>query len=118
MSGHLKALLSLAEKDYIWIEVSSDSIAHLLTIRLQQQALHLSSTDLKAFSKLMSRIIDFKSEFTASHSRGVAVTAVALARTEGFNKRQIDIIETAAFLHEYIPLIVNSFLRDSLYYLQ
>lgn len=104
----VKALLSLAEKDYIWMEVSSDSIAHLLTTRLQRQALRLSSTDLKAFSKLMSRIIDFKSKFTASHSSGVAATTVVLARAGGFNEGQIDLIETAAYLHDLGKLAIPS----------
>lgn len=104
----VQAMLALANKDYIWLEITSETIAHLLKTRLQKQKIPLRGSNLKAFSKLMSRIIDFKSVFTASHSSGVAATSVALARLMGFNAQQLELIESAAYLHDLGKLAIPS----------
>lgn len=104
----VQAMLSLAKKDYIWLEVISDSIASLLKTRLRRQKMALRGGNLQGFGKLMSRIIDFKSKFTAFHSSGVAAISVALARAAGFSEKELGLLESAAYLHDLGKLAIPS----------
>jgi len=53
-------------------------------------------------------LIDFKSEFTATHSSGVAAVAVELARVTGFSKNECWMIEIAGYLHDLGKLAIPS----------
>ena len=48
----------------------------------------------------MSRIIDFRSAFTAMHSAGVAASARELARLSGMTAEEIRMMEIAGYLHD------------------
>ena len=50
------------------------------------QKRELAIEELVDFSRLICRLIYFKSEFTASHSSGVAAIAVQLAKLAGFSR--------------------------------
>ena len=51
-------------------------------------------------TKLMSRIIDFRSSFTAMHSAGVAASAKALAKLAGMSEADCMKMEIAGNLHD------------------
>jgi len=57
---------------------------------------------------LICRLIDFKSEFTATHSSGVAATAKAISARVGFSGEEQRLIEIAAYLHDLGKLAVPS----------
>ena len=48
----------------------------------------------------MSRIIDFRSPFTAMHSAGVAASARELARLAGMTEEECRMMEIAGYLHD------------------
>lgn len=58
------------------------------------------------FSGLFSQIIDFRSRFTATHSRGVAATAARLAEFAGFTDHDIQVLHVAGNLHDLGKLAV------------
>jgi HD-GYP domain-containing protein (c-di-GMP phosphodiesterase class II) len=60
------------------------------------------------FSRLICRLIDFKSEFTAAHSSGVAAVAVELSKLNNFSPADRRLIEIAAFLHDVGKLAIPS----------
>jgi len=72
------------------------------------QKRELAIEELVDFSRLICRLIDFKSEFTASHSSGVAAIAVQLAKLSGFSKYERRLIEIAAYLHDLGKLAIPS----------
>jgi len=59
-------------------------------------------------SQAFSQIIDFRSRFTATHTRGVAETAVCLAEKAGFNAADLDKMRLAGNLHDLGKLAVPS----------
>ena len=105
---YVDAMLSLSKRDYIWLEVTSDSIEQILRREILTQVNELDTEELLDFSKLISRLIDFKSEFTATHSSGVAATATTLAKWVGFSEAEGKLMETAAYLHDLGKLAIPS----------
>ena len=64
------------------------------------------------FTSLISRVIDFRSPFTAMHSAGVAATAKELACLAGMNEDDVMMMEVAGNLHDIGKLRVpNSILE-------
>ena len=68
----------------------------------------LSGAEVAKISRLFSQIIDFRCRFTATHSRGVAATALALAREMNLDGDTRDLLEIASELHDLGKLGVPS----------
>jgi len=100
------AMLRLAEKDYIWLEVTSGALEMILKKALRLQVEDLDLEELLEFARLLCQVIDFRSEFTATHSSGVGAVAVALARKVGFSKQECLMTQIAAYLHDLGKLAV------------
>jgi len=103
---HVDAFLRIASSDYIWIEAVSDNTASILKRHIGIQNQDVDTAGLLKFARLLCRIIDFKSEFTAAHSTGVAATATALGRWIGFSQQECRMLEISAFLHDLGKLAV------------
>ena len=72
----------------------------------------MSHGQLMAASTAFSQIIDFRSRFTATHSRGVAETAVQLAQKSRMPAEDITAMRLAGNLHDLGKLAVPSEIID------
>lgn len=61
---------------------------------------YLSLDETVDLAGVMSKVIDFRSPFTAMHSAGVAATAVALAEKVGMSDDECKIMRIAGYLHD------------------
>lgn len=104
----IDALRGLSAHDYIWLELASGNIKSILKRELVDRIDILDLADLLDFGLLICRLVDFKSEFTATHSCGVAATAVALAKRKKFSNYEMKLIELAAYLHDIGKLAIPS----------
>ena len=68
--------------------------------------------NLKEIAFMFSNIVDAKSSFTSEHSLNVSKVAVYLAKKVGLTKRQIEILELAALLHDLGKLRVDDTILD------
>ncbi|NJD55499.1 MAG: HD domain-containing protein [Nitrospirae bacterium] len=98
--------LRVAAREYFWLDLSAPSMRTVLSQRLRSAHLGIGSRDMLGFSELFSRIIDFKSPFTATHSSGVAATAEFLAGKAGFTKKECIDIRIAGHMHDLGKLAV------------
>lgn len=105
---HVEALLNLAKKEYIWLEIISDYIAAILRKNAAFEARELAIDELVDFSLLICQLIDFKSKFTSTHSSGVAATAIFLSELAGFSNHERKLIKIAAYLHDLGKLAIPS----------
>lgn len=96
----------LAARQHFWLYTVSNSLYWSLGKRLGPLTLELDMDGLLGISQLFSRIIDFRSRFTATHSRGVAASAEALAMLMGFSARECQLIRVAGNLHDLGKLAV------------
>ncbi|WP_457572281.1 HD domain-containing phosphohydrolase [Desulfovulcanus sp.] len=96
----------LGDKEYFWLDLASSSINTILRLQIKTDIIDLEPEMLMKTSKLFSRIIDFRSNFTATHSSGVAACAEALSRLAGFSKRECLMMRVAGNLHDLGKLAV------------
>lgn len=102
------AMLRIAKKDYVWLDIASQTMDTALRRKLGNQKVRFDVDAMLALSRLICRIIDFKSEFTATHSSGVAASGRELARLAGFSRHKCRMFEIAAYLHDLGKLAVPS----------
>lgn len=105
---YVEALLRLCDRDYIWLEISSGAMGDSLRHSLGMETIDTDIQEFLDFSRLVCRIIDFKSEFTATHSSGVAAVGKTLASLVGFSRQECMMFEIAAYLHDLGKMAIPS----------
>lgn len=91
------AFLCASENEFIWMD-----------LRYNPQFLNYFVGDIEEISldravemtAIMSRIIDYRSSFTAMHSAGVAASATELAGFAGMSKDECKMMKIAGYLHD------------------
>jgi HD-GYP domain-containing protein (c-di-GMP phosphodiesterase class II) len=102
----VEALRNLARFAGLWQDLDSPELFTLLRGLGATAGRKLGLAELAAFTVLYSQIIDFRSRFTSTHSRGVAATAVALCKAVGFDEQECELMRVAGDLHDLGKLAV------------
>ena len=100
------ALMELAHREYVWLELE-----HRLSpdpVLFMPETCMLDIDEVLSVSRLLSRVIDFRSHFTATHSAGVAKTAERLAGLAGFSKNECLMMLVAGYLHDIGKLAIDN----------
>lgn len=97
------ALLRLKKMEYNWLDVVHNP-SFLLLFTGEIRGVSLRET--AELTKLVSRIIDYRSSFTAMHSAGVAASARKLAELYGMPEEDCLKMEIAGNLHDLGKLVV------------
>jgi HD-GYP domain-containing protein (c-di-GMP phosphodiesterase class II) len=106
MPDATRALASLARKDYFCLDLLSGSLDRTLEQMGRVNAVELDGPGILGLARVFSGVIDFRSRFTAAHSRSVAIVAEALARFVGFSEHEGTLIRVAGYLHDLGKLAV------------
>ncbi len=96
----------LAQEEAFWFDLTNPRIYSLLLNRGPLEKVEISIESVARLSQFFSRIIDFRSRFTATHSVGVASTAVALSKYLRFTEREITLLQIAGNLHDLGKLAI------------
>ena len=91
------AFLRLSDREYIWMDFALNP-SFLTFFTGDMHDVDLEQT--VELTQLASRIIDFRSAFTAMHSAGVAASARELARLAGMSEEDCRKMEIAGNLHD------------------
>ena len=91
------AFLTISSRECMWLDAALNP-AFLMNFTGSIREVSLDR--IVIFTRFMSRIIDFRSPFTAMHSAGVAATARELARLSGMSREEIQMIVVAGNLHD------------------
>ena len=102
----VQAFEALAEKEAFWLDAVYLQHLNVLDRRMKWKDLKISEDDFLGLTNLFRRIIDFRSQFTASHSAGVAAVAQALSAHCGFSPADQRMIHLAGLLHDLGKLAV------------
>ena len=91
------AFLRMSRREYVWMDFAlNPSFLDYFVGDMHE----VSLTQAVGLTRLMSRIIDFRSSFTAMHSAGVAASAKALAELAGMDSESCLKMEIAGNLHD------------------
>lgn len=102
----VEAFKGLAGVEYFWLDCVSDSVGAILNNRVNFKNISLNLDELLNLVHIFSHIIDFRCEFTANHSSGVASSAEKLARQAGFSESECAMMKVAGYLHDLGKLSV------------
>lgn len=103
-----EALFELSKKEYIWLDLISDSPLKMIKDSDLINILILEIDDIIDLSYIFSHIIDFRSSFTARHSAGVAKTARKIAELMGFSPYECKMMLIAGYLHDLGKIAISS----------
>ncbi len=95
------AFLTASCSEAFWLMLEPRSIQSYLQDQLGHGARpRVGMAQLRVLASIFSRIVDAKSEFTATHSLGVARLARLLAEKMGVSQEHCDMLEVAGLLHD------------------
>ena len=93
----IEAFLRVSKKEFVWLELLHQPEVYLEAISDRTE---VTMDELIELAKFMSRIIDFRSQYTAMHSSGVAASAVRLAEILGMSEDECKMIMIAGYIHD------------------
>ncbi|MCL4386625.1 MAG: HD domain-containing protein [Actinobacteria bacterium] len=102
----VKLFNHLKEKEYFWLDTITSPHIQTFSRLLGYLPLDFSLDKILDFAKMFSYIIDFRSSFTATHSRGVTATSIKLAELNNFSNTECKMMEIAGYLHDLGKLSV------------
>lgn len=102
------ALNQLSKNEYIWLDLISRDPVKMLPDNDLFEKLTLDINDTIDLAILFSRIIDFRSRFTACHSAGVAKVAEHIAKLFSFSPIECKLMLIAGYLHDLGKLAVDN----------
>jgi len=102
----VEAFVNLAGRDSFWDECTSRSIHQILLRKAGLSVVKVDWDGIQDLSMLFCRLIDFRSPWTATHSRTVADCADALAMLTGFPEHTRRMIKIAGYLHDLGKLAI------------
>lgn len=95
------AFLKASQSEAFWLTLEPRAIQLYLQDQLGRgQRPRVGMRELRVLASIFSRIVDAKSEFTATHSLGVSRLARLLAEKMGLAPARCDKIEVAGLLHD------------------
>ncbi len=97
MPEAVEALLRVQKEEYVWFNAMLNPNALRKEIGIIRT---VSLEETVRLTGLLSRIIDFRSPFTAMHSAGVAASARKLAQLSGMTEEECMMMEIAGNLHD------------------
>ncbi len=101
------AVIDMSTHDYIWLDVTHQSLLHILSGLLAFDTMDLEIDEVIELTQIFAKIIDLRSPFTANHSVGVAKTAERLAQLMGFSETECKMMLIAGYLHDLGKLVIS-----------
>ncbi len=96
-SWAVECFLRVSKTEYIWMDLLHQPEVILTYI---PDGMDLTIDETIELARFMSRVIDFRSSYTAAHSVGVAVSAVRLAEIMGMSEDECKMMLIAGYLHD------------------
>lgn len=104
----VEAFLRLSVEEYVWLDISYDPLLYILPEIVQFDTVEMDMEQVIDLTAIFSKIIDYRSPFTATHSAGVAAISEKLAELAGFSGDECRMMRVAGNLHDLGKIAVRS----------
>jgi HD-GYP domain-containing protein (c-di-GMP phosphodiesterase class II) len=108
----VNSIFEMSRKEYLWFDLASGSPTEKLSGINMSDTVVLEIDDIIDLASIFSNIIDFRSEFTARHSAGVAAAAEKLALITGFSPTECKMMRIAGYLHDLGKIAIDNAILD------
>lgn len=88
-------------------EMQGDGIDRLLKEKLPERIIEYAEDTLYGIAAMFAKIIDYKSEFTGTHSIGIAQKAAKMGRFYGYDKETVQKLYMAGAVHDIGKLVIS-----------
>ena len=105
---HIAAFLAISKEEQFWLDIVYEPLLTILPEMLAFEEMILDLDEQISVARIFANIIDFRSPFTATHSRGVAATAEHLARLMNFSPMECQMMLIAGYMHDLGKIAVPS----------
>ena len=102
------AFLELSVEEYIWLDISYNPLLYILPEIVQFDTIEMDMEQVIGLTSIFSKIIDYRSPFTATHSAGVAAISERIAELAGFCGDECKMMRVAGNLHDLGKIVVRS----------
>lgn len=106
MPAAVEAFMNISYKEFFWFDIMTPFIEELLRKFIESNKTRINIGKLASLVNVVHQIIDFRSNFTAAHSIGVAECAKALSSKMNFSESDIQLMHIAGMLHDIGKLAV------------
>ncbi len=103
---------SIAVREDFWLDLVSPRLYSILLHDGPSRGIEIDLVFLKPISELFRNIIDFRSQFTATHSTGVAASASIRSRLLGLTETESGLMEVAGNLHDLGKMVIPNSILD------
>lgn len=105
--------MSISSHEAFWLRLEPKALAgYMADMSRISHPYAATHAELRQLAEIFARIVDTKSPFTLTHSRGVARVAKLLARHMGVSEEQCEKLEIAGLLHDLGKLRVPDEILD------
>jgi HD-GYP domain-containing protein (c-di-GMP phosphodiesterase class II) len=108
----VQAFQSLAQREAFWLDCTSKRIYALVVDMVEMTPIDATNQTIRGIAEIFARLVDAMSRWTATHSAGVAATAVALSEHLNLSMREQIQMRTAGLLHDLGKLSVPPEILD------
>lgn len=105
-------LRHLTSKPSFWLDLATDRYKKVIAEFTSDQVTFLTFDELESIAFIYAEIIDDKSPFTFTHSRGVCEMALAIGAKAGFSDDELRLLKIAALLHDLGKLAIPDEILD------
>lgn len=100
------AFLKICDRESLWLDLTYAPSLPTVASSVSFGTVSLSLDDTVLLARIFSRVIDFRSPFTAMHSAGVAAAAVKLAELAHMSEMECEMMGIAGSLHDIGKLAI------------
>jgi HD-GYP domain-containing protein (c-di-GMP phosphodiesterase class II) len=110
MPEAVRAFASLSRLEYFWMDIASPALWNVIMdqrLSYNLKKIEFDADRLSAFAEFFSRLIDFRSSFTATHSSAVAAIVEFISQKTGFSDFESFSMKIAGYLHDLGKLAIH-----------
>lgn len=91
---------SVSHTEEFWLDISSPNLEKIVKELCSHITYSIPTSEFYTLSEILRNIIDFRSSYTASHSKGLASVCNSIGKIINYNAKKIELLEIASNLHD------------------